>query len=210
MICRHGKPFCPFSLALIGAGWFVVALFVGETELLANLPGPAAQLTLAGLTGGLLAAYFTSRSLRDWVEQLDLKFLIGMHLTRWVGVYFLVLHGRGELPSRFALTAGWGDIVVATGAVWLLLMPAARNSARAVLAWNVVGLIDILLVVTTAASLAFADRESMSALTRLPLSFLPTMIVPLIISTHVFMMLRLFRRAPRAALDTNEAPVLSA
>jgi hypothetical protein len=194
MICRHGKPFCPFSLALMGAGWFLVALFVGETELLSILPGPAAQMTLVALTTGLLTAFWTFRSFRAWVDQLELRTLILLHLVRFVGIYFLILHQRGELPARFAITAGWGDIIVAIGALILVLFPALRQSTRTVLIWNTVGLIDILLVVTTAAGLAFADRESMGALTRLPLSFLPTMVVPLIISTHVAILVRLLKR----------------
>jgi hypothetical protein len=194
MICRPGKPFCPFSLALMGAGWFLVALFVGETELLSILPGPAAQMTLVALTTGLLTAFWTFRSFRAWVDQLELRTLILLHLVRFVGIYFLILHQRGELPARFAITAGWGDIIVAIGALILVLFPALRQSTRTVLIWNTVGLIDILLVVTTAAGLAFADRESMGALTRLPLSFLPTMVVPLIISTHVAILVRLLKR----------------
>lgn len=194
MICPGGKSFCPFSLMLMGAGWFLVALFVGETELLSILPGPAAQITLFALTAGLLTAFWSSPSFRLWVDQLQLKTLIFLHLVRFIGIYFLLLHRRGELPGKFALTAGWGDIIVATGAVLLLLVPSALNSTRVVMAWNTIGLIDILVVITTAAGLAFANRESMSALTRLPLSFLPTMIVPLIISSHVAMLVRLLRK----------------
>jgi hypothetical protein len=209
MICPGGKPFCPFSLTLIGAGWFLVALFVGETELLSILPGPAAQITLVGLTTGLLMAFWSSRSFRAWVDQVPLKALIIVHLTRFVGIYFLVLHRRGDLPARFALTAGWGDIIVATGALILILIPAALNSSRAVLVWNTIGLIDILLVVTTAAGLAFANRESMSALTRLPLSFLPTMVVPLIISTHVAILVRLRRKPEQTGAVKREQALAS-
>lgn len=204
MICPQGKPFCPFSLALIGAGWFIVALFVGETELLSILPGPAAQITLVGLTTGLLTAFWTSRSFRTWVDQLDVRTLILLHLTRFVGIYFLILHKRGELPTRFAIAAGWGDILVATGALILVIFPALRSYSRAIVIWNTIGLMDILFVVTTAAGLAFANRESMSALTRLPLSFLPTMVVPLIISTHVAMMARFLRRAE--PIDGKDQP----
>lgn len=208
MICRNGKPFCPFSLALIGAGWFLVALFVGETELLSILPGPAAQFTLAALTTGLLTAFWISRSFRTWVDQLSLRTLILLHFVRFVGIYFLLLHQRGELPGRFAITAGWGDIIVAIGALVLVLFPALRNSPRAVQIWNTIGLIDILLVVATAAGLAFADRESMSALTRLPLSFLPTMVVPLIISTHVAILVRFLKR-PETESQTSPTQALA-
>jgi hypothetical protein len=209
MICRNGKPFCPLSLALVGAGWFLVALFVGETELLSTLPGPAAQVTLIGLTLGLLASFWCSRSFRSWVEELDIRFLLGLHLVRFVGFYFLLMHSRGELPGRFAIPAGWGDIVVASGALLIISFYKLRRSSRAVMLWNALGLFDILLVVATAGGLAFADRDSMSALTRLPLSFLPTMVVPLIITTHVIILFRLFKKPEMAQSPKGEAPILS-
>jgi hypothetical protein len=193
----------------MGAGWFLVALFVGETELLSTLPGPAAQITLIALTVGLLAAFWSSRSFRTWVEELDVRALLGLHLVRFVGIYFLVLHARGELPSRFAVPAGWGDIIVALGALIIILVPALRRSSRAVLVWNTVGLIDILFVVTTAAGLAFANRDSMSALARLPLSFLPTMIVPLIIATHVIIMVRFLRKREQTQPVENHQALAS-
>jgi hypothetical protein len=209
MICRDGKPFCPFSLALMGAGWFLVALFVGETELLSTIPGPAAQITLIALTIGLLTTFWSSRSFRTWAEELDVRALLGLHLVRFVGIYFLVLHGRGELPGRFAIPAGCGDIVVASGALVIILVPSLRQSSRAVLVWNTVGFIDILFVVTTAAGLAFSDRDSMNALTRLPLSFLPTMVVPLIIATHVIILVRLLKKPEQIEAPKSQDAVVS-
>lgn len=203
MMCPEGQKFCPFTVSVLGAGWFLVALFIGETEVLSFLPGPATQITLFGLTVALVSLFWISQSFRNWVNQLQLKTLISLHLVRFVGVYFLYLHSRGQLPAKFALTAGWGDIIVAVGAVLLLVIPSARSSIRLVATWNVIGLLDILLVVATAAGLAFANRESMSALTRLPLSFLPTMIVPLIISSHVAIIVRLARK--REPVETTTA-----
>ena len=193
-MCPDGQKFCPFTLSVLGAGWFLVALFIGETELLSILPGPATQITLVALTFTLLSLFWISVSFRNWVNQLQLKTLLSLHLVRFVGIYFLFLHSRGELPAKFALTAGWGDIVVAMGALLLLLIPVGRTSTRLIAAWNAIGLLDIVLVVLTAAGLALANRESMSALTRLPLSFLPTMIVPLIITSHIAIMSRLLRK----------------
>jgi len=57
----------------------------------------------------------------------------------------------------------------------------------------VLGLADILFVVVTAARLGVADPESMAALLRLPLSLLPTFLVPLIIASHVVLGVRLAR-----------------
>jgi hypothetical protein len=206
MICRDGKPFCAWSLLLLGAGWFLVALFVGEIELLSLLPGPAAPITVGTLTACLLMAYWRSPSLRMRIAEMDLRALIAVHLTRFVGIYFLVLHARGELPGGFAVAAGWGDIVVAIGAVALLLIPGGHKLRWAVLIWNALGLIDILFVVSRAAAFIMTSPDSMSPFTRLPLSFLPTMIVPLIIATHVIIFLRLLRKAEAApARDQQQA-----
>jgi len=48
-------------------------------------------------------------------------------------------------------------------------------------------------VVVTAARLGVADPESMAALLQLPLSLLPTFLVPLIIASHVVLGVRLAR-----------------
>ena len=48
---------------------------------------------------------------------------------------------------------------------------------------------------TFAARLAAADPSSMRALLRLPLSLLPTFLVPLLIATHVWIFVRLARRS---------------
>jgi hypothetical protein len=47
----------------------------------------------------------------------------------------------------------------------------------------------------TAARLAAADPSSMRALLRLPLSLLPTFLVPLLMATHVWIFVRLARRS---------------
>jgi hypothetical protein len=89
--------------------------------------------------------------------------------------------------------------VAATGLLLVMLVrPDRPGGRRAYLVWNVVGLLDILAVVLTAARLAFGDPESMRALLQLPLSLLLTFVVPIIIVTHVWMLGRLARaRAAR-------------
>jgi len=168
-------------------------LLVGRSGWFAALRPPAPQLVLAGLTIALLLAIRLWSPLGQFMATVDLRALVLFHLTRFVGFYFLALHARGDLPWAFAVPGGWGDNAVAATALLLVLLvrPDSPGGRRAYLAWNVLGLLDILGVVLTAARLALADPGSMRVLLRLPLSLLLTFVVPIIIATHVLMLARL-------------------
>jgi hypothetical protein len=181
---------------LIGFVWFLVALGVGASGCLLGLAPPRPQILLIGLTVALLVAGAVVPSFRAWLAGVDLRSVIAMHLTRFIGIYFLVLYARGLLPFDFAVLGGWGDIVIAaTALLWLVLTrePAAHRGL--LLVWNLCGLLDILFVVATAARMAVADPASMGPLRTLPLSLLPTFLVPLIIASHVLIFWRLSRVA---------------
>jgi hypothetical protein len=179
----------PAILAL----WVVAALAVGASGRLEALRPPAPQLVLLALTAAAIVATIAVPAIRAWAWSVDLRALVALHLSRFVGAWFLVLYRRGELPYAFAVPGGWGDILVATLALVLLLWgpPTAPSRRRAYLVWNLLGLADILFVVATAARLGLADPDSMRALLRLPLSLLPTFLVPLVIASHVLIARRL-------------------
>jgi subtilisin family serine protease len=192
------------ALATAGAAWLVLAVATGASGILAAAQPPTLQLVLLGLTILLAALSRSWPDLRRWAMTVDVRVLVLVHVSRLVGLYFLVLYGRGELPYAFAVPGGLGDIAVAVAAIAVaaLLPPAGRAGWRGLCVWNLAGLIDILLVVATAARLNLADPASMAALTRLPLSLLPTFLVPIIIWTHAVILVRLAasRRAGYRAL----------
>jgi hypothetical protein len=171
--------------------WFGAAIAVGHLQLLQKLPPFAAPALIVGLSGFLVSLYLRVAAIRDWVNALDLRALVLLHVTRFIGIYFLVLFQRGELPRAFALPAGIGDIIVATMALPVVFAPlpdAAR--LRAIVIWNVVGFVDLVLVVVSAARIVLSAPLELRALTHLPLSLLPTFLVPLLIATHVILFLR--------------------
>jgi hypothetical protein len=184
---------------LIAAAWFGLALAAGASGRLSLLRPPAPQLVLAGLTGSLIAAALLSAGFRAWLSSIRLRRIVALHLFRFVGAYFLVLYTRGQLPYPFAVPGGWGDILIATSALLLVLfVPNLETRPGWLAAWNVVGFAELLFVVATAARLALADPDSMSALLRLPLSLLPTFLVPILIGSHVLLFWRLWpERAQR-------------
>jgi hypothetical protein len=180
----------PWPLYAILLAWGAVALVAGGVGAVARSPVPP-PIVVAALTAAGVLAWRGSAKVRGWVRAVPPRGLVAVHLVRFVGAWFIVLYRRGELPFAFAVPGGWGDIVAAAGAAALLLgaFPALTRGWRTALyAWNTLGLLDIVFVVTTAARISFADPDALVPLTRLPLSLLPTFFVPLIVLSH----LRLF------------------
>jgi hypothetical protein len=185
----------PFAIRLVFWTWLMAAIATGQLLLLQRLPWPAVQGILFGLTGLLVLSYRRITAFRAWVDALDLRSLVLLHVTRFVGIYFLVLYRRGELPYAFAVPGGIGDIVVAALAVVVVLLPLAEASRlRAIYIWNVIGLVDMLLVVLSVARIAMSGGGfALLPLSHLPLSLLPTFLVPIIIASHLAIFARLAR-----------------
>jgi hypothetical protein len=185
-------------LSVIFAVWLLIALVVGQTQLLKSLPIFAVPILVFSLTGFILLAVWKIPSLRRWAFAIDIRALLLLHVTRFVGIYFLILYARGVLPYEM-VKAGWGDIFAAATAMLVCLFAmSGRTSWSAVFIWNCYGLLDILLVVTTPLRLVLQGSNSApslnqvaNAFTQLPLSLLPTFLVPLIIASHIIIFTRL-------------------
>ena len=173
--------------------WLAVATAVGFTGVIGAVPmGPQ----LIALTLTVVAVFVSSRvaAVRQSVDALPIQALVGVHIARFIGIAFLVLGARGELSPLFAERAGWGDLTTATIAVVLLVIGLARTiPPRLLLAWNVFGIIDLIVAVTTAAFVAVrGDVPGMDPLLRLPLVLVPIFAVPLLFATHIALFRRLW------------------
>jgi hypothetical protein len=174
--------------------WFILALAAGYFGFLNILPFPFPQIVLLFLFLLQIVLYWKSTSVKSWIDGVEFRPLILFHLTRFVGFLFLYLYSVGRLPSEFALVAGWGDIFVAVTAVLLTIAISFRRLPKLILIWNIIGLADIILVLITGARLGAGDPRLMAEFTKLPLSLLPTFVVPIVLSTHVFIFKKLFDR----------------
>ena len=173
--------------------WLAVATAVGFTGVIGAVRmGPQ----LIALTLTVVAVFVSSRVavVRQSVDALPIQALVGVHVARFVGIAFLVLGARGELSPLFAERAGWGDITTATIAVVLLLIGLAKTiPPRVLIAWNVFGMIDLIVAVTTAAFVVVrGDLPGMEPLLRLPLVLVPIFAVPLLFATHIALFRRLW------------------
>ena len=179
------------------AGWLLVALIVGATGTLSRLPVPPPFIAVA-LTILVLLLMRTSRVVQAEARQLGARSLVAFHTIRLpIGAYFLVLEGRGVLPAAFANPAGWGDMLVGLAAIAVAAWccPVTTPGGRmGLMVWNVVGLVDIFGVLANGIRIFAGDPAFAAPFTGLPLSLLPTFVVPLVIVSHVILFT--YSRAP--------------
>jgi hypothetical protein len=178
-------------VTLVLLGWLCFG--VGLSGWLHDASALAVAATVWTLTALVLFACWKISPIRKWGLNVDLRWLVLLHVTRlFAGAYFLVLCQRGQLPCGFARPAGWGDIVVAVLGLAVLGATRTQFAKTLLLTWNILGLIDIIFVLS-ALRFGLNDWQSMHALRELPLSLLPTFLVPLIIASHVLIFVRLAR-----------------
>lgn len=153
---------------------------------------PLASTRLAappgGQAGAIVALIVTLLSLlivpavRDYFKHVDAARLVALGLWRLVyGTMLLAIGLLDGLPASFYLSAAVGDLLVG---LWALLILTRRESASGaeIVAWNVVGLVDLLHVITLA---ALHLRPFFIVHPELPpLNLLPLVGVPLFIALH--------------------------
>jgi hypothetical protein len=188
-------------ILLILAAWFCIALVIGLSGAFESASAQVVALTVWNVTAVILLGCWKVPPLHRWAMNVRVSWLIALHLTRFVGIYFLILCQRGELSCVFAKPAGIGDIMTAAGVIALLvsnvpgkLTASPTGIRRVVMGWNIFGLIDILFVVVSALRIGLNDWQGMAPLRTLPLSLLPTFLVPLIIASHSLIFVKLSKR----------------
>ena len=175
--------------------WFLVAVWLG---LRGAFAGPAGGLPI-GLALALVVplAVFALDSrlggpLFDGLRRLDLASLIALQTFRVIGVVFIVAWMGGGLPAAFALPAGLGDIAIGGTAPFVAAAVAARRPGHRALTigWNVLGLADLVNalfqgVTHSPSPVGFlAGSITTQAVTRYPMSLIPTFGVPLALMLH--------------------------
>jgi hypothetical protein len=179
-------------ITLVLLGWLCFAVGLGGW--FQNASAQAVAATVWTLTALVLLACWKIASIKGWALDIDLRWRVLFHVTRlFAGAYFLVLCQGGKLPCSFARPAGWGDIVVAVLALAVVGAVRTEFAKTLLLTWNTLGLIDIIFVVFSALRFGLKDGQSMHTLRGLPLSLLPTFLVPIIIASHVLIFVRLAR-----------------
>ena len=143
-----------------------------------------------------LLAWRSSADFRATVLAIDTGTLVILHSWRMVGMGFLFLYAHDVLPGLFAWLAGLGDMLAALGAVLIgtALLQGKHLPRRTLLRWNTFGLLDFVIAVcvgTALRSVYLGGTVNTDAMSLLPLSLVPTVVVPLYVITHLMIYFQL-------------------
>lgn len=143
-----------WGAAIVLSTWLIVRL-----ALAAFPPGGAvlaSQFTItfislgAGLFVGILLLLI-SPAFRQAIRAVPQTWLVGVHSFRLAGFLFLALMDMGLLPAEFALSAGYGDMLVGLLALGMVYLLAKRKpyAPALVIGWNALGLLDFAAALTS-------------------------------------------------------------
>jgi hypothetical protein len=148
-------------------------------------------LAVGGPVVLFLAGYLLSEVFRGFVRSLvgDPWGITAFQVYRVLGVSMAIQALKHALPALFGLPAGFGDLFIGVTA---LLAAASWSSGGkfgkgVFVLWNVLGLLDLLIAVSTSVMAAFllSGPVTMAPMRLYPLSLVPAFGVPLAFLLHI-------------------------
>jgi hypothetical protein len=200
--------------AVVLIGWFALAIALGLSGAYRGVSDeiPTIQygILIPILIGGLLI--WRSSTVARVIDAVPQHWLVGVQLYRALGIIFLILYATGKLPGPFAWPAGLGDVLVGGLApvVALAYARGPRENADLIIAWNVFGIVDLVVAVTTGVLTSpsplqlFAFDLPNDLAGAFPLVLIPVFLVPVSILLHLASLAKLHRSARQGANRRRE------
>lgn len=202
---EHDRAVALRSSAVILIGWFLLASALGLAGTYRAVPDGLPTIQYGIIIPILIGAWLIWRSpaVGRIIDAVPQPWIIAVQLYRALGVIFLILYATDKLPGLFAWPAGVGDIVVGLLAPIVALAYArdARGNAGLVKAWNVFGILDLVVAVTagfiTSPSTLFTYEPPNELISVFPLVLIPVYLVPLWVLLHLASLAKLHGRLAR-------------
>jgi hypothetical protein len=149
----------------------------------------AASVAFGLLAWGAVSLNYVWPRIRELPLHAAVRPILHVHLFRYVGLAFIVPGVVGpNLQAAFAAPAAYGDLV-AMGLAWVALMTGSGRYARiAIWAFSLWGFADLLFAFYQGTVGVVIEPAALGAAW-----FIPTVIVPLLLWTHVLVFASLLR-----------------
>jgi hypothetical protein len=172
------------------AAWLVFALSSSALHLYENAPNtPPVALGLAVVTPVVLFLiwFASSAGFRQFVLSLSPRSVTLVQSVRVAGIVFLALGTYKILPAYFALSAGWGDIIIGATAPFAAFTLANPGHRRGFIFWQLLGIADLVNALALGTLSGFIDPHGISTapMTVLPMSYITTFAVPVFLILHI-------------------------
>ena len=170
--------------------WLVFALVSSAVHLYVNAPNtPPIALGLAVVTPIVLflVGFASSPGFRQFILSLSPRAVTLVQSMRIAGFVFLVLGSYKILPAYFALSAGWGDIIIGATAPFAALSLANPAHRRGFIFWQLLGIADLVNALALGTLSGFIDPHGIptAAMAVLPMSYITTFAVPVFFILHI-------------------------
>jgi hypothetical protein len=181
--------YAKLSIGLLAA-WLVFALSSSALHLYVAAPNtPPIAFGLAVLMPVVvfLVWFASSSGFREFLLSLSPRDLTLVQSVRIAGIVFLALGTYKILPAFFALSAGWGDIIVGATAPFAALWLANPAHRKSFIFWQLLGIADLVNALTLGTLSGIIDPHGISTapMTVLPMSYITTFAVPLFLILHI-------------------------
>jgi hypothetical protein len=201
------------AISALLVAWFFAAL--GSTWLgfyqgaLSRTPTIQYGLLIPILFGIALFRWWPG--LKEAVESVPQQWIVGVQVYRVLGLIFLVLYAAGRMPGEFALPAGAGDVLVGLLAPIVASAYARklRGSAGLLRAWNLLGMADLVLAITTGFLTSPSPLQVLALgrpnllIAAFPVAMIPVFLVPLAVLLHLISLTKL-RQASQTAVFSSK------
>jgi hypothetical protein len=160
------------------------------------------RIVLFGVLPAVLLIIAYLAFFREFVDRLPLKLLTAIHIVRIpVELTLFWLFGAGMVPQIMTFEGANFDIASGILAIIVLFIAfrGEKVSRPVIIAFNIIGLILLSVIVTVAALSVQSPMQQMSfdlpnrAVLFFPYVFLPTIIVPIVLASHLFALYKSLR-----------------
>jgi hypothetical protein len=204
----RNRRYALWSVSALLLAWFFGALILSWIGFYQGARVPTLQYGLVTPIVVGVVLFWKLPVFKRAVDSVPQRWIVSVQVFRVLGLIFLVLFAEKRLPGTFAWPAGVGDVIVGLLApvVGIAYVRGSRTSAGLLRAWNLFGLTDLVVAVTTGfltspsplQMLAF-DRPN-QLISSFPMVMIPVFLVPLAVLLHLASLekLRQTENGPRA------------